>query len=141
MNLSSSYTACVGCFLECGEGVILCGTEILFVSVVGAWSGTLSLVIHLLILAMSRIGFITYIILVFLVYTWYQCAKSRSYGILFTVLQYLHANHSVYPLWIDNLQNLDVDSRVIRQRILKKCDERTWTGFIRSTTEKSGGLL
>jgi len=38
MNLSSSYTACVECFLGRGEGVILCGTEISFVSVVGAWS-------------------------------------------------------------------------------------------------------
>jgi len=45
-------------FLGCGEGVILCGTEISFVSVVGAWSGTLSLVIHALILVMSRMGFI-----------------------------------------------------------------------------------
>jgi uncharacterized membrane protein len=44
------------------------------VSVVGAWSGTLSLVIQSLILVMSRMGFI---ILVSLIYTWYQCAKSR----------------------------------------------------------------
>ena len=58
MNLSSSYTACVGCFLGCGGGVILCGTKISFVSVVGAWSGILSVVIHSLILAMSRMGFI-----------------------------------------------------------------------------------
>jgi len=41
MNLSSSYTACVEWFLGCGEGVILYGAEISFVSVVGAWSGTL----------------------------------------------------------------------------------------------------
>ena len=58
VNLSSSYTACVGCILGGGEGVILCGTEISFVSVVGAWSGTLSLVIHSLISAISRMGFI-----------------------------------------------------------------------------------
>ena len=58
MNLSSSYTACVGCSLGCGEGFILCGTEFSFVSAVGAWSGTLSLVIHSLILALSRMGFI-----------------------------------------------------------------------------------
>jgi len=36
MNLSSSYTPSVGCFLGCGEGVILCVAEISFVSVVGA---------------------------------------------------------------------------------------------------------
>ena len=46
MNLSSSYTACVGVFLLCGERVILYGTEISFVSVVGACSGTLPQVIH-----------------------------------------------------------------------------------------------
>jgi len=65
-----------GVFLGCGEGVILYGTEISFVSVVGAWSGTLSLVIHFLILAMFRMGFL-YIIFLSLVYMWYQCAKSR----------------------------------------------------------------
>jgi len=32
MNLLSSYTACVGCILGSGEGVILCGTEISCVS-------------------------------------------------------------------------------------------------------------
>jgi len=58
MNLSSSYTACVRCFLGREEGVILCGTEISFVSMVGASSGTLSLVIHSVILAMSKMGFI-----------------------------------------------------------------------------------
>jgi len=42
----------------CGEGVILCATEISFVSVVGVWPGTLSLVIHALILAISRMGFV-----------------------------------------------------------------------------------
>ena len=58
MNLLSNCTACVGCFVGCGEGVMLCGTEISFVSVVVAWSGTLLLVTHSLILAMSRMGFI-----------------------------------------------------------------------------------
>ena len=51
----------MGCFLGCGEGVILCVTEILFASVGGeggACPGILSLVIHSLILAMSRMGFI-----------------------------------------------------------------------------------
>ena len=83
-------------FLGCGEGVILYGAEISFVSMVGAWSGTLSILIHFLILGISRMGFITYSILVSLVYTWYQC----SCGTVFTVLQCLHAYHSVYPLWI-----------------------------------------
>ena len=58
MNLWSSYAAFVGCFLGCGEGIILYGTEISFVSVVDAWSGRLSLVILFIILAMSRMGFV-----------------------------------------------------------------------------------
>ena len=41
-----------------GKGFFV-GVEISFVSVVGAWSGTVLLVIHALILAMSRMGFPT----------------------------------------------------------------------------------
>jgi len=44
------------CFLGVGKG--LCGTEISFVSVVCAWSLTVSLVTHALSLAMSTTGFI-----------------------------------------------------------------------------------
>jgi len=49
------YGMC-GVFLGRGEGVILYGIEISFVSVVGAWSGTVSLVTHALILVISRIS-------------------------------------------------------------------------------------
>ena len=57
MNLSSSCTTYVGCFLGGGVGkeVILCGTEISFVSVVGAWSGTLSLAILTYLLTCSMV--------------------------------------------------------------------------------------
>jgi len=60
MNVSSSYTECVPYFGEvgCREEVILYGTEISFVSLLGAWSRTVSLVIQFLILAISRMGFI-----------------------------------------------------------------------------------
>ena len=44
MDLSSSYTTYVGCFFWGGVGKgVFCGTELSFVSVVGAWSGTVSL--------------------------------------------------------------------------------------------------
>jgi len=49
-DLSSSYTKdakYVGCFCVRERG--LCGIEITFVSVVGAWSGTVSLVYSFLI--------------------------------------------------------------------------------------------
>jgi hypothetical protein len=49
MDLTSSYTTYVGCsFRVWGKG-LFCGTEISFVLVVVAWSGTVSLVIHALV--------------------------------------------------------------------------------------------
>jgi len=56
IDLSSSYTTdttYVGCFFRCGKRV-LCGTEISFMSVVGVWSETVSLVYSLFIVRRTQ---------------------------------------------------------------------------------------
>jgi len=72
------------------------------VSVVGAWSGTVSLVIHGLVLAMSRMGFIILSYYTYL-YNGIFVLGLGCYGIIFTVLQYLQANNSVHLLSLIHL--------------------------------------
>ena len=56
--------------------------------------------------------------------------KRNAYGILVGILKER-----------DHLEGLGIDSRIILKGILKKLDERTWTGSIRFTRRTRGGLL